>query len=184
MTTATVAERGRRAVRTEVGTVSSHHSPSSEWDGINPDARLHALQSRYHFIGPGRPPADVDADDPDGADGRPTGDPTVEAVASLLEDETVRTILTETSTQPMTASELADRCGASQPTVYRRLEDLRDLDLVAERTRPDPEGGHHRQEFVPTLDHVRVDLREGTLAARVVRREAMADRFTRLVEGM
>ena len=111
-------------------------------------------------------------------------DPSVEAVAALLEDETVRTILTETSMQPMAASELEEHCAASRPTIYRRLQDLRDLDLVVERTRPDPEGGHHRQVYAPTLDHVRVDLEAGTLAARVVRRRDMADRFTRLVEGM
>lgn len=117
-------------------------------------------------------------------DDRADGDATVEAVATLLEDETVRTILTETSIQPMSASELRERCPASQPTIYRRLEDLRDLDLVTEQTRPDPEGGHHRKVYVPTLDHVRVDLEAGALEARVVRQEDMADRFTSLVEGM
>jgi DNA-binding transcriptional ArsR family regulator len=111
-------------------------------------------------------------------------DATVERVAALLEDETVRTILTETSVTPMSATELSERCPASQPTIYRRLDDLRALDLIDERTRPDPDEGHHRQVYVPTLDHVRVDLRDGTLEATVARREDMADRFTRLVEGM
>ncbi len=109
---------------------------------------------------------------------------TVDAVATLLADETVRAILTETSSRPMAASELTEHCDASQPTIYRRLEDLRELDLVVEQTRPDPDRGHHRQVYAPTLDHVRVDLEPGRLAARIVRREDMADRFTRLVEGM
>lgn len=130
------------------------------------------------------PPENAPVEDGPPDDGRADGDATVEAVATLLEDETVRTILTETSIQPMSASELSERCPASRPTIYRRLEDLRDLDLVAEQTRPDPEGGHHRQVYVPTLDHVRVDLEDGALEARVVRQEDMADRFTRLVEGM
>jgi len=111
-------------------------------------------------------------------------DADVEEIARLLADDTVRTILTETSDQPMSATELDERCAASKPTIYRRLEDLRDLDLVDERTRPDPVGGHHRQVFVPTLDHVRVDLETGRLETRIARREDLADRFTRLVEGM
>lgn len=111
-------------------------------------------------------------------------DDRVEEIARLLADETIRTILTETSNRPMSATELHEQCAASKPTIYRRLEELRDVDLVAEQTRPDPEEGHHQQVFVPTLDHVRVDLETGRLEARIARREDMADRFTRLVEEM
>lgn len=108
----------------------------------------------------------------------------VEAVAALLADETARTILTETSQQPMSASTLAERCEASGPTIYRRLERLRDQDLVVEQTRPDPSGGHHHTVYAPNFDRVTVDLQDGRFAVRVRRREDMADRFTRLVEEM
>jgi DNA-binding transcriptional ArsR family regulator len=111
-------------------------------------------------------------------------EPDVETVAGLLEDETARAILTETSQQPMSASDLRERCDASGPTIYRRLERLREHDLVVERTRPDPEGGHHATVYAPNLRRVTVELREGRFVVEIDRREDMADRFTRLVEGM
>lgn len=103
-------------------------------------------------------------------------------VAGLLEDETVRSILTVTSQEPMSASTLKSHCDASGPTIYRRLERLQRHDLVVERTQPDPDGGHHRKVYAANLDSVRVDLVDGTFHVTVDRNESMADRFTRLVE--
>lgn len=111
-------------------------------------------------------------------------DPDLTTVAGLLADETVQDILTETSVEPMSASSLKERCDASGPTIYRRLERLREADLVVERTRPDPVAGHHRTVYAPNLDRVTVDLREGRLDLRIDRSEHMADRFTRLIEEM
>ena len=88
-----------------------------------------------------------------------SAEPDVEAIAGLLEDETARTILTATSQQPMSASELEAHCDASGPTIYRRLERLREHDLVVERTRPDPAGGHHSKVYVPNLRRVTVGSR-------------------------
>jgi len=112
------------------------------------------------------------------------GDPDLETVAGLLEDRTVRTILTETSKEPMSATELKGQCGASGPTIYRRLERLREADLVVEATRPDPDAGHHRTVYEPNLERVTIELADGALSVRIERREEMADRFTRLVEEM
>jgi len=111
-------------------------------------------------------------------------DPDVATVAGLLEDETARTILTTTSQEPMSARSLESRCDASGPTIYRRLERLREADLIVEQTRPDPDGGHHRTVYAPNLDRVVVELGDGELSVRVDRPEPMADRFTRLVEGI
>jgi len=109
--------------------------------------------------------------------------PDVETVAGLLEDQTVREILTETNREPMSASRLKERCDASGPTIYRRLERLREAGFVVEQTRPDPDEGHHRSVYAPNLDRVIVDLDGHSLSVRVRRRESMADRFTRFVEG-
>lgn len=108
----------------------------------------------------------------------------IEDVASLLEDETVRTILTATSVEPMSANALSERCGVSEPTIYRRLRELRACDLVEERTRPDPTGGHHHKVYAPRLRRVTVELDGGELTLDVNRREDIADRFTDLIEGM
>ena len=109
-------------------------------------------------------------------------DPGLETVADLLEDQTVREILVETSREPMSARTLKDHCDASGPTIYRRLERLREADFVVEQTRPDPDGGHHRQVYAPNPDRIVIELDEGALSIDITHRESMADRFTRLVE--
>ncbi|WP_313694390.1 helix-turn-helix domain-containing protein [Halorarum halobium] len=111
-------------------------------------------------------------------------EPDIETVAGLLADETARAILTRTSQEPMSASTLKRRCDASGPTIYRRLERLQDCDLIVERTRPDPERGHHRKVYAPNLRTLTVELVGGELRLELDRREDMADRFTRLVEGI
>lgn len=111
-------------------------------------------------------------------------DADIEAIAALLEDETARTILTETSREPMSATTLAERCDVSKPTVYRRLEDLRRCDLLVETTKPDPSGGHHHTMYSTTLDRIVVEVEDASLTLQIDRRETMADRFTRLIEGI
>ena len=108
----------------------------------------------------------------------------VGTVGSLLGDPTVRTILVQTDQRPMSATTLSDHCEVSQPTVYRRLEELRECDLLEERTRPDPEGGHHRTLYATNVRCMTVELDDGRLKLSIDRREDMADRFTRLIEGM
>jgi DNA-binding transcriptional ArsR family regulator len=108
----------------------------------------------------------------------------LEAVAGLLEDETARRILTRTSREPMSASELERHCDASGPTIYRRLERLRERELIEEHTRPDPDGGHHKQVYEPNLRRVTVELVDGELRVEIDRREDMSDRFTRLIEDI
>lgn len=107
----------------------------------------------------------------------------VETVAGLLADDCARTILEATATEPMSAEELSDRCDVSTPTVYRRLETLREQDLIDERTHPD-EDGHHYKEYAARLDRIVVELTDDGFRLRLTRRDRMADRFTRFVEGM
>lgn len=109
-------------------------------------------------------------------------DPDIETVAGLLEDETVRTILTQTSQEPMSASTLEQQCDVSGPTIYRRLERLKDCDLIVEQTRPDPKHGHHTNVYKPNLRKLTVELVNGELHLSIDRREDMSDRLTRLIE--
>ncbi|SEN31119.1 Helix-turn-helix domain-containing protein [Halorientalis persicus] len=110
-------------------------------------------------------------------------DSDVDAIATLLADDCARTILEATAADALSAEELSDRCGVSQPTVYRRLEDLRAHDLVTEQTRADADG-HHYKVFTASLDRVVVDLSADGLTIRLSRRDRMADRFTQFVEDL
>lgn len=109
--------------------------------------------------------------------------PDAATLAALLADDCARRILVETKGEPCSAAELSDRTGASEPTVYRRLERLREHDLVAEEIRPVPDGKNYRV-YRARLDGVELDLTEDGFIIDVSRRERMADRFTKLVEEM
>ena len=118
------------------------------------------------------------SDDPGVSD-----DPTLESVVELLDDEHARSILTTTSVDPLSAKELSERCDVSQATVYRRVERLTAVGLVAERTRPRADG-HHDTVYVAVLDELSIRLRDGELEFDLERRgDDVADRLTRLWEG-
>lgn len=108
------------------------------------------------------------------------GDDRLATIIELLDDETVRTILTETSVEPLSATELAGLCETSRQTVYRRLTQLEDADLVEDRTRV-REDGHHDTVYRAVLERVSITLREGELQFDIERTGATpADRLTDL----
>lgn len=119
---------------------------------------------------------------------RPAGgagsDVSVADVADVLEDEYAREILAATSEEPLSADDLAEHIDASPPTVYRRLDRLREHDLVAAQQQLDP-AGHHYEVFSARMAKVTVALRNGTYEVSIERREPdPADRFTELFEEL
>ncbi|WP_158057772.1 winged helix-turn-helix domain-containing protein [Halorussus halophilus] len=105
-------------------------------------------------------------------------------VVSLLDDEYARAILRETSIEPMSASTLSERCDASLPTIYRRVNALTDADLLTERTELDG-GGDHYSVYAGRLDRLTIDLDDGTFDLDVsLTEDDPADRFTDLFEGL
>lgn len=107
----------------------------------------------------------------------------------LLHDRYARAILTETSAEPMSATELADACDASLSTIYRRVDELDERGLVRSETEYDP-GGDHYQLYEAAVDHVGIDIEDGTWSLDVSRTGTdedsvtRADRFTRAWEGI
>lgn len=111
-------------------------------------------------------------------------DPENTSVISLLDDEYARAILVEASREALSASALADRCNASEPTIYRRIEQLQEADLVVEQQQLDPDG-HHFKTFQTRVERVTIEIEDGDCTIDVSRREVdAADRFTRLFEGL
>ncbi|WP_336037465.1 ArsR/SmtB family transcription factor [Halobacterium yunchengense] len=109
-------------------------------------------------------------------------DPT--AVLSLLDDEHARAILAAASTEPMSASELSEACEASTATVYRRIDDLTDHGLLEESINVRADGNHHRV-YRATFRRFTLELEDGEFGTEVeVQSEDVADRFTRMWEGL
>jgi predicted transcriptional regulator len=105
-----------------------------------------------------------------------------EALADLLGDECARTILVEAKKEPRSAAELSDCAGVSEPTVYRRLERLREYDLLTEDIQPVTDGKNYKL-YRTELDGIELDLSENGFEITISRRERMTDRFTQFVEG-
>ena len=107
-------------------------------------------------------------------------DEDVREIGALLADETTQQILIETTTEPMSADELSDACDVSPQTVYRRLEDLIEYDMVTEDLELDDDG-HHYKVYTATLDRVVIELTSDGFTLTLSVRERMAVRFTQFV---
>jgi DNA-binding transcriptional ArsR family regulator len=115
-------------------------------------------------------PRDVGEGLPDNADSSVAFD----ELLDLLGDEYVTDILQALSSGAMPARAIADECGMSRPTAYRRLDRLTEAGVVASRLSPEPDG-HHRQEFRLILDEVAVRFREDGVDGRARLREPVSD---------
>ncbi|MXV63855.1 helix-turn-helix domain-containing protein [Natronorubrum sp. JWXQ-INN-674] len=111
-------------------------------------------------------------------------DTDLSTVLAVLDDEYARDILTHTSIEPMSASTLSERCDASLPTIYRRLDRLKACHLVTEDTELAPDGNHY-SVYSANLEHLELTLEDGSFELEVTYRdEDVADKFTRMWEGM
>lgn len=116
-----------------------------------------------------------------------SGDSDDAELLALLEDAYAREILTATSAQPMSAEQLTQHCDASDSTIYRRVDRLKDHDLLDEQTQFDPDG-HHYSVYVSRLESVTVTFEDGECRIELERRhlaaEDPADRFTRMWQDL
>jgi len=111
------------------------------------------------------------------------GDDEAELYA-LLDDRYARRILVETYGDTRSASALRDACDASDATVYRRVDRLREAGLLESVQRIDPNGGH-REVYAARLDRVTIDLSAHGFDIEVdYIDETAADRLTKLYEEL
>lgn len=98
-----------------------------------------------------------------------TGDPA--AQLDVLGDECARTILVATSEGPKTARELTDRTDSSSATVYRRINNLIETNLIAECVRFE-EDGSHTTAYEATIEQLCVKIDdEGIVVSRPTTRD-------------
>lgn len=101
-------------------------------------------------------------------------------VVALLDDDHTRSILVATSDTALSANELSDHCGISTSSIYRRLDQLTDANLVDERTRPRADG-HHETVYVSRLDKFELTIRDGNISWDLTRRsDDVADQLTQM----
>jgi len=93
---------------------------------------------------------------------RPTQRTPVEAdeLLELLGDEYTHRVLEAVLEKPRTGREIIDAADVSKATVYRRLEELEEANLVDSRMNLD-EDGHHCKQFYATVESIRVGFDDG-----------------------
>jgi len=97
----------------------------------------------------------------------------------LLGQERVRQILAATSQESRSAKELSTECDVALSTIYRRVEAMIENDLLVERTRIEGDGSQH-SVYEANIDHLDVDIDDGTIDVSVHVRENAAQRFSRI----
>lgn len=98
----------------------------------------------------------------------------VDALVELLNDEYAPDILARIHEEPKGARTLAEECDASRPTVYRRLNRLREAGVVDEEMRYD-EDGHHHKAFRLVADAAELRLAESGFEAELSTSEPSAE---------
>jgi len=103
----------------------------------------------------------------------------VEEVLDTIGDQRTRQILAELSREPQSAKELADVLDYSLATIYRRLEDLQDQDLIVDQTLVADDGNHYKM-YECAFDSTIISLEDDEYEVRIFRKENLPDRFSRL----
>lgn len=95
----------------------------------------------------------------------------------LLADEYAREILAQANCEPMSARQLAAACNAHHSTIYRRIEELENFDLLIGQQRLDPEDGHHFTVYRTTMEEITVHLDRDQYVVALRRTEDPIDRM-------
>ncbi|WP_082677728.1 winged helix-turn-helix domain-containing protein [Haloferax sp. Q22] len=99
-----------------------------------------------------------------------------QSIFDLFGDRLARHILVLTSERAFSADELSNILEVSPPTVYRRVNELVEYDLITERQEID-EDGHHFKTFETTLKRVVFEIDDGGYNIDIQMRQSLVDQF-------
>ncbi|WP_257297891.1 helix-turn-helix domain-containing protein [Haloarchaeobius sp. FL176] len=103
----------------------------------------------------------------------------IEEILDTIGDETAREVLAAVSEEPRSAKEVAEFCDLSLPTVYRRIEMLKEHELISSETLVARDGNHY-DAFKSNFDATVIRLKEDEYDIRIYRKENLPDRFSSL----
>jgi DNA-binding transcriptional ArsR family regulator len=83
--------------------------------------------------------------------------PQTDRLFGVLADGTARRIFSRVHERPQSAKELRNQCDTSLKTIYRRLEDLQEVDLVSDVMCADEDGNHYTA-YVSTIEEVDISI--------------------------
>jgi len=110
---------------------------------------------------------------------------TIEEILDTIGDEKARGILAAITEDPRSAKELAEATETSLPTVYRRIEMLKEYELINSKTLVADDGNHYEiyeSNFDSTV--IRLEDDTGEYDIRIYRKENVPDRFASLWDDL
>lgn len=107
----------------------------------------------------------------------------VEEILDMIGDPRAREILISISREPRSANDLADELGYAASTVYRRLDDLEEQDLVTSETKIARDGNHF-QEYRCNFESTLISIDDDEYEVRIFRRDNLPDRFSQLWDDL
>lgn len=78
-------------------------------------------------------------------------------IVTLLGDEYTRKVIETIGNSSASAREISNQTDMSRPTVYRRINDLKDAGVIETHTQIDRDG-HHKEAFELTLDEITLSI--------------------------
>ncbi|MFC7153853.1 winged helix-turn-helix domain-containing protein [Halomarina halobia] len=112
-----------------------------------------------------------------------TDEQPVEEILDTIGDRKARLVLAEISRQPRSAKELSELCGLSLPTIYRRLDMLKEHDLIVGLTTI-VEGGNHYERYQCNFNSTLISLEDSEYDVKIYREENLPDRFSELWDDL
>jgi IclR helix-turn-helix domain. len=107
----------------------------------------------------------------------------VEDILDTMGDDYARNILATLSDEPRPAKDLAKACDISLPTVYRRLDQLEEQELVTSNTEVDSDGNEF-QRYECNFESTVISLEDDEYDVRIYRKENLPGRFSRLWDDL
>lgn len=96
--------------------------------------------------------------------------PKPDTTFAALNDKICRTLVGTLTDSPMSVSELANETEVPLSTTYKKIDRLKQAELVEELTQVDP-GGHHHHRYIVNLERLVVELTDkGDFIIHVERR--------------
>lgn len=107
----------------------------------------------------------------------------IEDILDTMGDQHARRVLIALSQNEKSAKDLRDETGLSLPTIYRRIEMLKEHDLVGEKTIVAEDGNHYRV-FECNFDSTLIRLSDDEFDIRIYRTENLPSRFDNLWDDL
>jgi DNA-binding transcriptional ArsR family regulator len=101
-------------------------------------------------------------------------DQSIAAVLDTIGDAQARRVLAAVGREACSAKELATELDLSLPTVYRRLESLREQDLVTAHTLV-AENGNHYEVFECNFNSTVISLEEDEYSVQIYREDELTE---------